>query len=93
MLEGIEGEWEVIRRLTFGKFSEAGRFFYIYGWDDNDRHSILLAIFNLMIKQVDEDNYTTHLVCRAISDNPKAFAVKDFLFQHGDDYTKIEDVL
>jgi len=87
------GEWEVIRRLTFGKFSEAGRFFYVYGYDENNKHTILLAIFNLLIKQDEEENYTTHLVTRAIADDPKAFAVKDFLFQNGDDYSDIEDLL
>jgi len=92
-MEDRDDEYIVTRRLTFGKFQEAGRFFYIYEWDDNDGHSILLAVFNLLIKQVDEGNYRTHLICRAITDSPKAFAVRDFLLQHGDDYTKIEDVL
>lgn len=83
-------EYRVIRRLTYGAgIKETGRFFYVYVVDVVGTNA-LLAVFELRINQ---DDYKTYLVERALSVNTYAEALCGFLLQFGPEYTLIEEVL
>jgi hypothetical protein len=68
-------EYRVIRRLTYGDdLKETGRFFYVYVVDVVGTNA-LLAVFELRINQ---DDYKTCLVERALSKNKYAGHYADF---------------